>query len=205
MFALEEMHLWEQASVTQENSARNTLRVSGDLHPERLYTELELPSGQIVQLPTYLLTSPVGQSSETPAEQTYLGEPGELLIPVVEEALEVSKRTVATGKVVLRKTVQAFEQALNETLAVRTFEVDRVALNQTVDAVPPVRQEGAMTIYPVVQERLVLRKELVLIEEIRVTQRDTDVLDTRVVTLHREQIDVERVAAGRRDAGDVQR
>ncbi len=90
--------------------------------------------------------------------------------------------------------MQAFEQALNESLAVRTFEVDRVALNQTVDSVPPVRQEGAMTIYPIVQERLVVRKELVLVEEIRVTQRDTEVLDTRVVTLHREQIDVERVS-----------
>ena len=57
-----------------------------------------------------------------------------------------------------------------------------------------------MTIYPVVQERLLVSKELVLVEEVRVTQRDTEVVDTRVVTLHREQVDVERLGAREEEA-----
>ncbi len=50
--------------------------------------------------------------------------------------------------------------------------------------------------FPVVEERLVLTKELVLREEVRMTRRDTEKRDTRVVTLQRESVTVRRTSAG---------
>ena len=92
----------------------------------------------------------------------------------------------------LRKSVQEFQQSLDETLAVRTFDVQRVVINRPVEAPPAIRSEGPTTVYPVVEERLILTKELILKEEIHVTQRDTERHDTQVVTLQREHIEVER-------------
>jgi len=115
-----------------------------------------------------------------------------IAIPIIEEQLEVSKRTVVTGKVRLERQDQEYHETLDVPLAVRTFEVERVVLNQAVAAPPGIRQEGNTTIYPLVEERLVITKELILREEIRVTRRDTERRDTRTVTLKRERLNVTR-------------
>jgi len=115
-----------------------------------------------------------------------------IAIPIIEEQLEVSKRTVVTGKVLLERQDQEYHETLDVPLAVRTFEVERVVLNQAVAAPPGIRQEGNTTIYPLVEERLVITKELILREEIRVTRRDTERRDTRTVTLKRERLNVTR-------------
>ena len=114
------------------------------------------------------------------------------VIPLIEEQLLVGKQTVETGKVRLIKSVQEHQQALDEPLAVRTFDIERIILNHPVDAAPGIRHEGEVTIYPVVEEQLVLTKQLILREEIRVTQRDTERRDNQVVTLRREHLLIER-------------
>jgi uncharacterized protein (TIGR02271 family) len=181
--------------------ARNTLYVSGEINPAQPYTDLRLADGQVVCLPTHLLALKPAQGSdlfesgsgERAAGASSLDEVEGTIIPLIEESLEVGKRTVETGKVVLRKTVQEYQETLDEALAVRTFDVDRVYLDQVVEGEPAIRQEGDTTVYPVVEERLILTKQLVLKEEIRVTRRDTEHRDNQVVTLHREQIVVERM------------
>ena len=75
--------------------------------------------------------------------------------------------------------------------------VERVAIGRAVDAVPPVRQEGDVTIMPVMEEMTVIEKRLVLREEVhvrrvRVTQRHTQTVELR------EQ----HVAVTRTDADD---
>ncbi len=169
----------------------NTVRLSGVIDASQPYTNLEFADGEVVCLPTHLLAPNVRSNAGTALDAGVL-EPGATVIPLIEESLLVGKRTVETGKVLLRKSVQEFHQSLDETLAVRTFDVERVVMNRTVDAAPPIRSEGSTTIYPVVEERLILTKELILKEEIHVTQRDTERRDTQVVTLQREHIEVER-------------
>ncbi|MBB5060239.1 uncharacterized protein (TIGR02271 family) [Granulicella aggregans] len=171
----------------------NVLAVSGQFDPAQPFTEIWMANGEVVRLSTSVLlqTSDVWKSADTQAD--VLSSNSSVTIPLVEERLEVGKRTVATGTVRLIKTVQEYTEALDETLAVRTFDVERIVINQPVDAPPPVRQEGNTTIYSLVEERLVLTKELVLKEEIRIIQRDTERHDTQVVTLHKEHISVERV------------
>lgn len=168
----------------------NTVQLIGDIHPEQPFTDLQLPNGQIVSVPTHLLRPTTDAAA---LEQTGdFVQDGEMVIPVIEEQVTVGKRTVATGKVILRKTVQEFQQTLDEPLAVSTFQVERVPVNLVVAEAPAVRREGATTIYPVVEEQLVLTKELVLREEVRVTQREAERRHPQVVTLRREDISVER-------------
>ena len=175
-------------------AGQNVLRVAGAIDPSQPFTDLQMADGRTVRVATELL---MPQQSVEPG---LLGEVreeagGALVVPVLEESLTVGKRTVETGKVRLHKTVEEFEQAIDESLAVHTFEVERVAIDRVIEARPSVRQEGTATIYPVVEERLVLAKQLVLREELRVTERAAEVRDNRVVTLKREQVDVERTPA----------
>ncbi len=154
-----------------------------------------MPDGQVVRVSTTLLSSPAVPDAlveEMPLASDTVLEPEGETIPLIEERLLVTKRTVTTGKVRLVKSIQTYQENLDEPLAVRTFDIDRVVLNQVVDEAPPVRQEGDTTVYPVVEERMVLTKQLVLKEEVRVTRREAEKRDTQVVTLRREHLSVER-------------
>ncbi len=190
------------SSALAEAPAGNILVIgSGEIDFQKAYTELWMPDGQVVRVPTTVLQSPVAPDAPTQGAPSPSGASSETLqasggetIPLVEERLLVTKRTVTTGKVRLVKSEQTYQETLNEPLAIRTFDVDRVMLNQVVEEVPPVRQEGDTTVYPVVEERMILTKQLVLREEVHVTRRDTQKLDTQVVTLRREHLTVEREA-----------
>ncbi len=165
----------------------NLLNTTGTLDPEVALTELQLPDGRILRLATSLLIAAAPANVQSQA-------PGTITIPIVEERLNISRKTVETGKVRLHKTVQEFEAVLDEPLAVRTYDIEHIVLNQPVDTAPGVRTEGDTTIYPLVEEQLVLTKQLILKEEIRVTRRDTERRDTQSVTLRREHVVVEREA-----------
>ena len=182
----------------------NILSVSGNLDLARTYTELQLSDGQVLRLPTALLlqrSAPTagllepGQGARANLANVPLAQLDETVIPLIEEHLTVGKRTVTTGTVRLEKSVQEYQEQLNEPLAVRTFDVERIVLNQPIDASPEVRQDGDTTIYPLVEERLILTKQLILKEEVRVTRRETERRDTQVVTLRREHLEVERIPA----------
>ena len=119
-----------------------------------------------------------------------------ITVPLIEEQLTVEKRVIETGKIRLLKSVQTYEELLDESLAVRSFDIERVIVNQPVEIPPPIRQEGDTTIYSLVEERMVLTKQFILTEEIRVTQRDTERRDRRKLVLSREYLAVEREASG---------
>ncbi len=176
----------------------NVLTVAGDFDPLQSFTCLRMQDGRVIRIPTSVLLyrEDVGQTSSAgePAGQASGDAQTEWTIPIIEEQLTVSRKTVPTGRVLLQKTVQEYQETLDEPLAVRTFDVERVILNQLVDSAPPVRTEGDITIYPLVEEQLILTKQLILREEVRVTKRDTERRDHQVVTLHREHLTVERQA-----------
>ena len=179
----------------------NILMATGTFDTSVALTDVHLADGRVLRLPTAvlspkidgLLPAPDASAGVIPSPDAGAHSTGDsMVIPIVEEHLEVGKRTVTTGKVRLQKTVHEFEAALDEPLAVRTYDIERIVLNQQVDAPPAVRYEGDTTIYPLVEERLILTKQLVLKEEVRVTKRDTERRDTQVVTLRREHLVVER-------------
>jgi stress response protein YsnF len=62
-----------------------------------------------------------------------------------------------------------------------------------VDDVPPVRQEGDVTIVPVVEEILVVERRLVLKEEVRIRRVERSEKYQDEVTLHKQEAVVSRL------------
>lgn len=115
------------------------------------------------------------------------------VIPVVEERLEVGRRTVETGAVRVRKRVDEVKEQVREPLASEYVDVERVPIGRVLQEPVGIRHEGDVTIVPVIEERLVTRKELVLVEEIRLTRRRELREANEEVTLRRESAVVERL------------
>ena len=164
------------------------LSILGNIDPAETMTELQFPNGRILRLPTAMLQEEVRDKSST-GFLTPVPE-GVVTVPIIEEQLEVSKRTIPIAQVRLEKSVDTYDVTLNEPLAVRSVRVERVPKGHVVETAPAVRQEGETTVYPILEERLVLTKELVLLEEVRVTNELSEFRDTQVVTLRRERLDV---------------
>ena len=117
-------------------------------------------------------------------------ERGEIVIPLVGETLQVGKKTVATGTVRLHIGVEEQTETVGIPLTRTRWEVQHVSINKVVAEAPLTRVEGATTVYPVMAERLVVTRELVLVEELRVTRIE----DTKVSAsehLLRRQVVVE--------------
>jgi len=116
-----------------------------------------------------------------------------LVIPVVEEQLEVSRERVETGRVRISKTVEAREVVVDDPLKRETVRVEHVPFNQVVTGeVPKVREEGDVTVIPILEERVVTRTELVLVEEVRIHRDRSEYHDPQRVTLRKEVVAVER-------------
>jgi uncharacterized protein (TIGR02271 family) len=116
-----------------------------------------------------------------------------LVIPIVEEEARIAKRQVASGRVIVKTTVDTEKRILKEMLSLETVEVERIPVNRVVDTVPQIRTDGDVTIVPVFEERLVVEKQLVLVEEVRI-RRTGSVENVEVpITLRKERATVERL------------
>lgn len=123
-------------------------------------------------------------------------------VPLAEERLLVSKREVVTGKVRVRTIVETREEAVDMLLAREAVEVERREVGRFVDEAPPVREEGDLTIIPVMEEVLVVERRLRLKEELVIRRSRTEERHQETVTLRQDRAVVEReppAAAGDRD------
>ena len=77
-----------------------------------------------------------------------------------------------------------------------SVDVTRVPIDRVVDQVPQVRSEGATTIVPVFEERIVLVKHLVLVEELHITRRVEHEVKRTPVSLRRQHVDIEHLDSG---------
>ena len=119
----------------------------------------------------------------------------EAVVPVVEETAVVRKQRVVTETVRLRKRVREEEEVLDVPVQTEAIEVERVPVGRWLDAPAEVRREGDTTVYPVVEEVVVVEKRLRLVEEVRVTRRQEARRVQERVGLRREEVAVERDAA----------
>jgi uncharacterized protein (TIGR02271 family) len=117
-----------------------------------------------------------------------------LVIPVVEETLELAKERVETGKVRITKSVESRDVIVDDPLSRERVSVEHVPINQVVTGdVPQVREEGDVTVIPILEERVVTHKELVLVEEVRIRRDRSQYHDPQSVTLRKEVVSVERL------------
>ena len=101
-------------------------------------------------------------------------EAAEVVVPVIEEHLSVTKRVVETGRVRVSLRTEEVTEAVHEVLHGRRVEVEHVPVNREVDRVPDTREENGYLIVPVIEEILVVEKRLILKEEIRIRTLDTE-------------------------------
>ncbi len=108
-------------------------------------------------------------------------------MPLHAERLSVAKRTRKT-LVRAARTTTTVDSLVDEELAREQVVVERVAVGRVVDAVPPVRQEGDVTIMPVVEEELVVVRRLVLKEEVHLRRVRTTARTSETVTLREQNV-----------------
>jgi uncharacterized protein (TIGR02271 family) len=115
---------------------------------------------------------------------------------------------VQTGVVRIEKHVTEREERVEPEVWQETLDVERVAVGQLVEGEPPTpRREGETLVIPVLEEVLVVRKQVRLKEEIRITRRRAAQRVAHSMTLRSEDVTVHRDAAhgGPRDATDTGR
>jgi len=114
-------------------------------------------------------------------------------IPIIQEQVQINKEVVESGTVRISKSVHEVEEMYNIPISYEEHEVQRVTLNQYVDAAPPaIRYEGDTMIIPILREEVIVQKRLVLVEEVHVTKRQVEKTIQQPVTLLKEELNVER-------------
>jgi uncharacterized protein (TIGR02271 family) len=126
------------------------------------------------------------------------------VIPVIQEEIVVDKYIVEKGKVRVSKRVSEFEEIVDEPLFHEEVRIERVPVNQFIETAPTVRQEGDILIIPIVEEQVVIQKRLVLVEELRVRKELVETHQPQIVTLRKEQVEINRIAGNTDSARNKQ-
>jgi uncharacterized protein (TIGR02271 family) len=117
---------------------------------------------------------------------------GDERIGLVEEQLEVGTREVDRGRVRIRTKVDTREELVEAALRQDDVAVERVPIGRLLDAVPAAREEDGVLIVPVLEERLVVTKQLFLKEEVRVSSRTRLQTVRQPVLLRSERVELSR-------------
>jgi len=131
--------------------------------------------------------------------ESYLNEPPEieplnedLTLQILQEELNVEKRLSVTGVVRLEKTVRTFDALVDENLTSDSVSIERIPMNRYLDEAVATRQEGDTTVIPVMEERVIVTKQLFLKEEVRITRQCQQERHQERVPLRTEEVEVTR-------------
>ena len=117
------------------------------------------------------------------------------VIPVIQEEMQIGTRLVDTGRGMrIHKTVAETPHVIEQPLMQDDFTVEHVLHDQVIEnaEIPKARYEGQTLVIPVMEEVLVVQKQLRMKEEIRITRVQRQVSTTQTVILKSEQVQVER-------------
>jgi len=124
-----------------------------------------------------------------------------MVIPVIHEEVEIGKRKVDTGAGVrIHKTAREEEQTVDLPLIEERVEVERVRVDRAVDGPVAVRHVGDTIIVPILEEVLVVQKQLRLVEELHIRKTRTEKHEPQTVVLRKEQAVVERLEGDSRES-----
>ncbi|MHB0857335.1 MAG: YsnF/AvaK domain-containing protein [Anaerolineae bacterium] len=117
----------------------------------------------------------------------------QVVIPVVSEQLKVGRRTTETGRVRLTKLVHEEEQVIDEPIVRDEVVVERVPANRPLKQPMETHYDGDTLVIPVLEEVLIVRKQLMLKEEIHIVKRRTTTSEPQRVAVRQEQVRVEKL------------
>jgi uncharacterized protein (TIGR02271 family) len=119
----------------------------------------------------------------------------EVVIPLAEESASISKREVETGQVRIALSTDLETVIAREMLRGCRIEVERVPIDRALpggELAPQSRQEGDTLVIPVVEEKAVVAKRLVVTEEVRLRFVTTETLFEEEVSVRRQRATVDR-------------
>lgn len=114
------------------------------------------------------------------------------VVRATEEVLRVDKQVRTTDHVVVRTRPAEEQVMVREELRSEAVDVERVPVGREVEEMPQVETRGDVTVVPVVEERLVVRKALFLVEEIHLRREARTETSEVPVTLRRTEVEVTR-------------
>ena len=130
------------------------------------------------------MTSPTTESADS------------VVLPLRHETISVSRRRVETGTVRVSTVTQRHDALIDETLTHQRVEIVRVPVGRTVETMPDIREEGDVTIIPIVEEVVVVQKHLVLKEEVHIRRVQVTEQHCETVVLREQQAVITRHPAG---------
>ena len=131
------------------------------------------------------MTDPTArQSSVSPTAKPA----SETVLELAEEEVTVLRQAVQGQTVRIATVTNIREQQVEEALSRETVQIERIAIGRVVESAPSIREEGDVTIVPVMEEVLVLERRLILKEEIRIKR-------IRTAEIHRETVQLREQAA----------
>ncbi|CAA9555937.1 MAG: hypothetical protein AVDCRST_MAG49-2922 [uncultured Thermomicrobiales bacterium] len=135
----------------------------------------------------------IGRSQQVSFGTGHYDAADSLIIPAREEVLVPITHEEEYGRVRIERRVETVPYETTVEVGRDRVEVERVAVNRQIDAMPSPRQEGDTLVVPVVEEVLVTEKRLFVREEIRITRyRETQSVPV-AETLRREVVRVQDV------------
>jgi uncharacterized protein (TIGR02271 family) len=114
------------------------------------------------------------------------------VLPVVEEEVVVTRERRRTGAVRVEMRVTEAVHHVAVPLIREAVDIQRVPVGQEIATVPSVHEREDRVIIPVVEEEVVIRKRLVLREEIHLLKRRTEQVHEEDVTLRKDEVRIER-------------
>lgn len=138
------------------------------------------------------MTDTIANSLDSLGTETTESVP-EASIPLYEEELSIDKHVVERGRVQVSQATHSYQEAVDELLNQEKIEVEHVAVGQPIDCMPAVRQEGDVTIFPVVEEVLKIERRLVLKEEVHIRRVKRTERYRNTITLRKQEAVVSRI------------
>ena len=120
------------------------------------------------------------------------------MLPIVEEELQVGKRRFETERVRVRTVTDSAEELVRQELTGERLEVERVPIDLLIEPgadLPRIRTEGDVTVFPVMEEVVVVEIRLRLKEEVRITKRATKELTETPITVRKQRAVIERLSS----------
>jgi uncharacterized protein (TIGR02271 family) len=127
-------------------------------------------------------------------------ESTDLVLPLLVEETAISRRRVETAVVRVATVTETRDQVVTEPLAHERIEVEHVPVGRFVGSAPPVREDGDVTIMPVMEEVMVVERRLFLKEEVHVRRVRITGRHTETVQLREQDTVVTRTPVGPRSA-----
>lgn len=117
------------------------------------------------------------------------------VLPLAEEQLTVDRRQVETGRVRVSTKVGVRKEDIEVDLTKEEVDVRRVPVGREVEGPVEIRQVDDVTIVPVLEEVVVVRKQLILREEVHIRRRSSSRSERHEVDLRYEEPLIERLPA----------